>query len=330
MKKVTIYDVAREAGVSLATVSRVINNSGLVKEKTKLKVEEVINRLDFKPNEIARGLATSRSTTIAVVFPEVLFTHVDEIISGIADVSRLYDYNIVLHTMTEMGEDPVQVLVERLVKNRVDGAIIFASDLTPKNIEAFSKYGISIVVVGPEVLEGASTVYANVKNTLLNYLSKIDLQAKSKLLYVDTNNSIVDVQVIKDIMESKQIKDLSISLNHVHIPTDYLDSVDELRQYITDQDVKMVICDNPKQAYAVVQLALEANRKIPEDIQVLSLLDASFNVMSKPEITSVVISIYDIGAIAVRQMTKILEKVETSTIHIEIPCRMEVRKTTKN
>ncbi len=67
MKKVTIYDVAREAGVSLATVSRVINGSNVVREKTKQKVLDVIDRLDFKPNDIARGLATSKTTTIAIV-----------------------------------------------------------------------------------------------------------------------------------------------------------------------------------------------------------------------------------------------------------------------
>ncbi len=71
MKKVTIYDVAREAGVSLATVSRVINGSNVVREKTKQKVLDVIDRLDFKPNDIARGLATSKTTTIAIVFPTI-------------------------------------------------------------------------------------------------------------------------------------------------------------------------------------------------------------------------------------------------------------------
>ena len=59
MKKATIYDVAREAGVSLATVSRVINGSSVVREKTKEKVMKVIDELNFKPNQIARGLATS-------------------------------------------------------------------------------------------------------------------------------------------------------------------------------------------------------------------------------------------------------------------------------
>ena len=73
-KKVTIYDVAREAGVSLATVSRVINGSSVVKPNTRDRVIETIQRLDFKPNQIARGLATSKTTTIAIVFPQSLFS----------------------------------------------------------------------------------------------------------------------------------------------------------------------------------------------------------------------------------------------------------------
>ena len=98
MKKVTIYDVAREAGVSLATVSRVINGSNVVREKTKQKVLDVIERLDFKPNDIARGLATSKTTTIAIVFPQSLFAHVKDMIGGIGDTGRHLDYNINMYT----------------------------------------------------------------------------------------------------------------------------------------------------------------------------------------------------------------------------------------
>ena len=61
MKKATIYDVAREAGVSLATVSRVINGSSVVREKTKEKVHEAIKKLNYKPNAIARSLANNKT-----------------------------------------------------------------------------------------------------------------------------------------------------------------------------------------------------------------------------------------------------------------------------
>ena len=88
MKKATIYDVAREAGVSLATVSRVINGASVVREKTKEKVMKVIDELNFKPNQIARGLATNKTTTIAIIFPQSLFAHVKDMIGGIGDAGK--------------------------------------------------------------------------------------------------------------------------------------------------------------------------------------------------------------------------------------------------
>jgi LacI family transcriptional regulator len=72
MKRVTIYDVAKESGVSLATVSRVINGSSVVKAATRDKVQEAVDKLGYKPNAIAQGLALQKSTTIALVVPEAV------------------------------------------------------------------------------------------------------------------------------------------------------------------------------------------------------------------------------------------------------------------
>ena len=96
MKRVTIYDVANEAGVSLATVSRVINGSNVVKGGTKQKVEEAIEKLGYKPNAIAQGLALQKTTTIALVIPEASFTYTGQIINGLLDVAKIYKYNMVV------------------------------------------------------------------------------------------------------------------------------------------------------------------------------------------------------------------------------------------
>ena len=153
MKKVTIYDVSREAGVSLATVSRVINGSNVVKETTKQRVLEVIKRLDFKPNEVARGLAKSKTTMIAVVFPQSLFAHVKDMIGGIGDASRTLKYNITIHTTDDIGQDDdiVESLIEKLIKSRVDGVILFNNDNLQRQIERISAYDMPIVVIGDRV-----------------------------------------------------------------------------------------------------------------------------------------------------------------------------------
>ena len=116
MKKATIYDVAREAGVSLATVSRVINGSSVVREKTKEKVMKVIDELNFKPNQIARGLATNKTTTIAIIFPQSLFAHVKDMIGGIGDAGRTLDYNITIYTTDDIGNGPMDDVMEKVIR----------------------------------------------------------------------------------------------------------------------------------------------------------------------------------------------------------------------
>src|SRR5699024_9967961 len=68
---VTIYDVAREAKVSMATVSRVLNGNPNVKPETRKKVKEVIKRLNYRPNAVARGLASKKTTTVGVIIPDI-------------------------------------------------------------------------------------------------------------------------------------------------------------------------------------------------------------------------------------------------------------------
>ena len=85
---VTIYDVAREAGVSMATVSRVVNGNKNVKENTRKKVLEVIERLDYRPNAVARGLASKKTTTVGVVIPNITNSYFSTLAKGIDDIAE--------------------------------------------------------------------------------------------------------------------------------------------------------------------------------------------------------------------------------------------------
>ena len=91
---ITIYDVAREANVSMATVSRVVNGNPNVKPATRKKVLEVIDRLDYRPNAVARGLASKKTTTVGVIIPDVSNMFFASLARGIDDVATMYKYNI--------------------------------------------------------------------------------------------------------------------------------------------------------------------------------------------------------------------------------------------
>ena len=94
MANTTIYDVAGAAKVSLATVSRVMNNPEKVNPETRERVLKVIKELGYKPNAIARGLASRKSTTIGVIISDITRASVSQMLGGIIDVAKKYEYSI--------------------------------------------------------------------------------------------------------------------------------------------------------------------------------------------------------------------------------------------
>ncbi len=176
MKRITIYDVAKEASVSLATVSRVINGVEIVREDTRLRVEEAIAKLGYKPNAIAQNLALKKTTSIALVIPEASFTYTGQIINGLVDVSKIYKYNIILHTVTE-GITELSEVVENIIKSRVDGVVIYSDRLHEEELQTLANYDIPIVVVGNRVSgKNISSVYVNIEQAVeeivTSYLDK--------------------------------------------------------------------------------------------------------------------------------------------------------------
>ena len=144
---VTIYDVAREAGVSMATVSRVVNGNKNVKENTRKKVLEVIDRLDYRPNAVARGLASKKTTTVGVVIPDITNTYFSTLAKGIDDIAEMYKYNIVLANSDEDDEKEVSV-VNTLFSKQVDGVIFMGYHLTEKIRSEFSRSRTPVVLAG--------------------------------------------------------------------------------------------------------------------------------------------------------------------------------------
>ena len=192
-KNVTIYDVAREAGVSLATVSRVINGSNVVKPNTRERVMEAIQRLDFKPNQIARGLATSKTTTIAIVFPQSLFAHVKNMIGGIGDTSRRLDYNVSIYTTDEIGDgNPIETVIEKVVKSRADGVILFNNEEIEQEIQLVNKYKIPSVVIGSRVSsEYMGSIFIDAKKIAYDIVDEYLSKGKKDIVFVSPKQNLI-------------------------------------------------------------------------------------------------------------------------------------------
>ena len=144
---ITIYDVAREANVSMATVSRVVNGNPNVKPATRKKVLEVIDRLDYRPNAVARGLASKKTTTVGVIIPDVSNMFFSSLARGIDDVATMYKYNIILANSDGDSMKEVNVLNNLLAK-QVDGVIFMGHRITDEIRGEFSRSKTPVVLAG--------------------------------------------------------------------------------------------------------------------------------------------------------------------------------------
>lgn len=319
-KKVTIYDVATEAGVSLATVSRVINGSSVVRPQTRDKVLETIQRLDFKPNEIARGLATSKTTTIAVVFPQSLFAHIKDMIGGIGDTSRRLDYNISIYTTEDLGDgDPSEDVIEKVVKSRADGVILFNSVQIDDQIALCKKYKIPTIVIGKRVSNDMiGSIYVDAQKIAYDVIDSFLSKGKKDIIFISPSQNLVSPDDlclgIKKAFEDHGLvfDDHNILSTSCH----YEKSYPQLKEYFKNNRPDAVFTSYDKEAVAAVNGAIDNGIKIPEDMEVIGMMNTSYAIMCRPSLSSIHVPVYDMGALAVRLLTKILndEEIETKEV----------------
>lgn len=147
---VTIRDIARASGVSRTTVSRVLNNSGYVKEETREKVESAISELNYTPNAIARSLSTSKTNTIGVVIPEINNPFFGQIVKGISQEADKAGLNIILFN-TDNKETKELKSLQLLKEQRIQGILITPSytdkEVSRKFLKTVDKSGIPVVIL---------------------------------------------------------------------------------------------------------------------------------------------------------------------------------------
>lgn len=153
MSKVTIYDVARVADVSLATVSRVLNNPEKVKPKTRERVLTAIKELGYRPNAIARGLASRRSTNVGLIVPTCSRASASEMIDGVADIADKYRYSVFLN-VTHNENDIANNAWQNMIASQVDGVLMMADKLTDDEVERLATDTVPTVLLSVKDLEG--------------------------------------------------------------------------------------------------------------------------------------------------------------------------------
>ncbi len=170
---VTIYDVARTAGVGVGTVSRVLNNSQSVKDSTRQKVLQVIAQLKYAPDPIARSMITGRTGAIGVIIPFVTRAFSVEVLRGLANAASKLGYELVIYNVEENSQRD-HYFNQLPMRRRVDGLVIVSLTPDEETAASFLKNGLPAVLVDAYSPFLTSLVVNNVEGAYMAVKSLIE------------------------------------------------------------------------------------------------------------------------------------------------------------
>ena len=308
MKKVTIYEVAKEANVSLATVSRVINGSNIVKEETRRRVEEAINKLGYRPNAIAQGLALSRTTTVGLIIPSTSVSFSGRVINGLCDVAKIYDYSVFIHTITE-GVMNVKEIIDEVIKSRVDGVIIYADKDLDDSVKLLEEYNIPMVVMGNKVSsDSICSVYMDYYRAVYELCnSYLDKGIEDIAILQDHRNDVISKQFRNGAIDAFREHGLEYK-GYIEVSNDNRSTYKFLKSYFKTHRHQVFIANRDSQAMAALNAASGQGIAIPDDMELICMNESKYTSSVRPEISSFVVPQYDLGAISMRLMTKMLKE----------------------
>ncbi len=333
MNNVTIYDVAREANVSMATVSRVVNGNPNVKPSTRKKVQEVIERLGYRPNAVARGLASKKTTTVGVIIPDISNTYFAELARGIEDIATMYKYNILLSNSDQIKEKEFHLLNTMLAK-QVDGIVFMGGNITEEHVKEFEKSQVPIVLAG-SIDKTGKIPSVNIDYEQASYeATKFFIDNGHKRIAFVTGPLQEPINYLKKLAGYKKaLEEAGIPYDENYVVEgDYtyesgLECVEKLLELAEKPTAIAVGTD--EMAIGVVHGLQDNGFRIPEDVEIISTDNTRLSLMVRPQLTSIVQPLYDIGAVAMRLLTKYMNKEEVTDHVVILPHRMEIRNSTK-
>lgn len=327
---ITIYDVAREAGVSMATVSRVVNGNPNVKPATRKKVNEVIERLDYRPNAVARGLASKKTTTVGVIIPSVSNVFFSSLARGIDDIAVMYKYNIILANSDENPEKEIQVFNTLLAK-QVDGIIYLGNSMTPRLRTEIARTSTPVVLAGT-VAEGDEFSSINIDykeavreatEILLARNEKVALVTGPSDHEINKNHYVVGYKNAHEKLGRKVDEDLIIQ-------GDYdLESGEKIYGEIHASGATAALVHDDIVAVGLLNALQDHGVKVPEEFELITSHNSTYCKIVRPQMSSIQLPLYDLGAVAMRLLTKIMAKEEVEEHKVILPHKIVERGSTR-
>ncbi len=338
---VTIFDVAKEAGVSKSTVSLVINNSSRIKLETQYKVKQAIEKLGYTPNLAARELTTSRTHTLGLVFmtsnqrekpygfSSVCETLLYDTSNGIYSGLKNTNYSLLVERFSDAGNSDIPDLVK---SGRLDGVFLIGGLFSTNFVETLKKHKIPLVIIGRHY-EGYDSISVDVE--AVGYLgAKYLLESgHKKLAFINgPERGQNSQQKLSGVHRAFQEQNLDLSmLQTVHSGYSGQNGYDGMK-YLWEKGYRpdAVFGASDGITSGILRFLYEQSIRVPDDISVLGYEDSILSEYSSPALTVIDANKEILGKEACSVLINRINKPRSKVVNLDITPSLIIRNSVKS
>jgi LacI family transcriptional regulator len=326
--KPNIYTIAKEASVSIASVSRALNGSAGISEATRERILRVAREFGYQPSASARGLATRTTETLALVIPQISGPYFSELIRGAESVTRAQHYHLLVYSSVDAGEDDPLL---RLLPARTDGIILGTHYSTDRYIHSLHRQEVPFLVFG-RTISGITTSSVQPENepgayALTRHL--LDVHGFRRIAFISGPEDQPHSQerlsgYTRALVESE----ITPAPDWVVAGKFNENSGYEAAQRLLDQAERpqAIFAGNDQMAIGVMAAASERGTRVPEDLAVVGFDDIPTARYLQPALTTVNLAIFEQGVKAVELLIEQITDPEAPARTVTIPTTLVVRR----
>ncbi|HBR34492.1 MAG TPA: LacI family transcriptional regulator [Firmicutes bacterium] len=323
----TIKDVAEKAGVTVTTVSRVLNNRGYISDATRKKVYKAMEEINYHPNELARSLYRGKSNLIGLIIPTVGHPFFGELAAFIEEYAYSQEYKVLLCN-SQFDREKEKEYLEMLKRHQVDGIIMASHTI---QVDQFSRVNLPIVTFDRQINEKIPYVSSdNFRGGELATNLLIEKGCK-KIAHICGNLGL-------DLLANRRNEAFMATarrqgIEYYTVQTEI--NVFETNQYeslirdlfIEHPDLDGIFASSDLMAASAVKICSDLNKKIPEEVRIIGYDDINVASLVTPQITTIKQPLAQMSALALDLLIKQMNKVKVPVENI-LPVQLIERETT--
>lgn len=311
----TMEEIANKAGVSQATVSRVINGNDSVNPVLREKVMAWVRKLDYQPNATARSLVQNKSNLLGVIIPDISNPYFSEVVQAIEEEAERNGYNIILCNSTGSSIKEKKH-IKTLFSRQIDGLLIAPTDQKESYLNKISKEKIPVVVVTQEIKDFDSVAVNHFRGGIMAASHLIDL-GHTNVGYIGS----IEDEKFKGFLSEIERNGLNINDNNVIESEGWMqlsthDSYNKVVKYLDNNKKKLAatafFANNDLAAFGAMQAFEEFGFSVPDEIAIIGFDNTSIAAVVRPGLSSIAQPTTSIGKLAVEILLKRINGIEQS------------------